>query len=240
MVRERSVPLPAGEQMPAELALPDRGQGPGVVIITDIFGRTPFYQHLGRRLADAGYVSLLPDIFFREGELSEVTREAAFARRDKLDEARALRDMLHAASWLEEHEALVGGRLGLLGFCLGGTLALDMCAERDGFAAVCYYAFPAGMPDSGAPAPLDVVDRITGPILAFWGDEDYIDMDEVRGLGDAMAEHDKDYDAVIYPGVGHGFLRGLTEGGSDGEAAHDSWERSLAFLARHLPADASA
>jgi carboxymethylenebutenolidase len=236
--RDVSVPLPAAEQLPVELALPDRGQGPGVLLICDIFGRTPFYRHLTRRLADAGYTALLPDIFFREGELSEVTREAAFARREQLDEARALRDLHTAAEWLERHEAVGGARLGLLGFCLGGTLALDMCAERDGFAAACYYAFPSGLPRSNAPAPLDVVDRIRGPVLAFWGDQDYIDMDEVARLGDAMAHHNKDYDAHLYPGVGHGFLRGLVEGGDDHEAARDSWERTLLFFAQHLPAEA--
>lgn len=234
-VRDTAVPLPAGQHLPVEMALPDSGQGPAVLIIVDIFGRTPFYRQLNRRLADAGYVSLLPDIFFREGELPEVTREAAFARREQLDEGRALQDLLTAATWLGEQDEVHGRRLGLLGFCLGGTLALDMCAERDDFAAACYYAFPAGMPRSTAPAPLEVVDRIRGPIVAFWGDQDYIDMDEVGRLGDEMARHGKDYEAIIYPGAGHGFLRGLEEdSGPDHEAATDSWSRSLSFFARHV------
>lgn len=237
-VRDVTVPLPAGQHLPAEMALPDSGQGPGVVIIVDIFGRTPFYRKLNRQLADAGYVSLLPDIFFREGELPEVTREAAFARREELDEGRALQDLLTAATWLNQRDGVGGLRLGLLGFCLGGTLALDMCAERDDFAAVCYYAFPAGMPRSSAPAPLDVVDRVRGPILAFWGDQDYIDMDEVARLGEEMVRHDKDYEAIVYPGAGHGFLRGLEEDtGPDREAATDSWSRSLSFFARHLTSE---
>lgn len=236
--RDITVPLPAGEALPAELALPDRGHGPSVLIVTDIFGCTAFYRHLNRRLADAGYVSLLPDLFFREGELAEVTREAAFARRDQLDEGRALRDMLTAARSLGERPETRGGRLGLLGFCLGGTLALDMCAEEDGYAAVCYYAFPAGMSGSSAPAPLDVVDRVRGSVLAFWGDQDYIDMDEVAALGDQMARNDKDYHAHVYSGAGHGFLRGLVEPDSpEREAAVDSWERTLAFFDRQLARD---
>lgn len=237
-VRDTTVPLPAGEHLPVEMAMPASGQGPAVLIIVDIFGRTPFYRKLNRQLGDAGYVGLLPDIFFREGELAEVTREAAFARREQLDEGRALHDLLTAATWLDQRDEVHGSRLGLLGFCLGGTLALDMCAERDDFAAVCYYAFPAGMPRSSAPAPLDVVDRVQGPILALWGDQDYIDMDEVGRLGDEMARHDKNYEAIIYPGAGHGFLRGLEEeSGPDHEAASDSWGRSLSFFARHVMAE---
>lgn len=228
------LPLPEGEWLPAELAQPAPGQGPGVLLITDIYGGTSFYRHLHRRLADAGYTSLMPDIFFREGELGERTREAALARRARLDEGRALGDLLRAAEWLGQHEAVSGARLGLLGFCLGGTLALDMCAERDGLAAVCYYAFPSGMCGSNAPAPLDVVPDVTGPVLAFWGDEDYIDMDEIEKLRDMMAKHGRNYNAIIYTGVGHGFLSDLGGEQPGGNAAHDSWRRSLAFFAQHL------
>lgn len=235
-VHEVAVPLPSGERLPAELALPDGGQGPGVVILVDIYGCTPFYRQLNQRLASAGYVSLLPDVFFREGELAEVTREAAFARKAQLDDARALDDLLAATGWLAGRDEVGGARLGLVGFCMGGTFALDIAAQRDDVATVGYYAFPAGMPGSNAPAPLDVVDQLQGPMLCFWGDQDYIDMDEVARLGEQATAHGKDYDAIIYPGVGHGFLRGLVEDGADSEAAHDSWQRALAFLSAHLPA----
>lgn len=238
-VRTVSVPLSHGEELPAELALPDSGQGPGVLLIVDIYGCTPFYQDLSRRLAAAGYLTLMPDIFFRDGELPEVTREAALARRERMDEARSLDDLLQAARWLEDREDVQGARTGLLGFCLGGTFALDMCAERDAFAAVCYYPFPKGMANFTAPVPLDLVDRVSGPMLAFWGDRDYIDADDIRRLEDEMHRHGRDYEAIIYPGGTHGFLRGLVEDGEETEAAKDSWERTLGFFAKRLPASSS-
>lgn len=234
-----SLPLPSGERLPAEVALPDGGQGPGVLILVDIYGCTPFYRQLNRRLAAAGYVSLLPDVFFRLGELPEVTREAAFARKAELDDARALDDLATAAAWLAARDDTGGSRLGLLGFCMGGTFALDLAAQRADVATVGYYAFPRGMPNSSAPAPLDVVDRLQGPMLCFWGDQDYIDMDDVTQLGDEARDQGKDYHAIVYPGVGHGFLRGLVEDGPEHEAAHDSWQRALAFFAAHLPASAT-
>lgn len=73
---EVAVPLPSGERMPALLARPAGGRGPAVLLVSDIYGRTPFYVSLAAQLAAAGYVALLPDLFFRQGELPEITRDA--------------------------------------------------------------------------------------------------------------------------------------------------------------------
>ena len=67
-----------------------------MLLVPDIYGPSPFYAELTRRLAGAGFAATLVDYFFREGPLVEVTREVAFARRSRFDERRALRD-LHAA-----------------------------------------------------------------------------------------------------------------------------------------------
>src|SRR5262249_8322659 len=78
---EVQVPLGCGEVMPAVVARPEGGGGPGVLIVHDIFGRSPFYENLARRLAMAGFVALLPELFFRLGPLRERSLELAFARR---------------------------------------------------------------------------------------------------------------------------------------------------------------
>src|SRR5713226_4374122 len=81
-----------GGAMPALLALPERTPAPGIVIVNDIFGRSPFYEHLAGRLAQAGYVALDPEFFFREGPLPEQTREASQERAKRLDFKRAVDD----------------------------------------------------------------------------------------------------------------------------------------------------
>src|SRR5713226_4342772 len=107
-----------GGAMPALLALPERTPAPGIVIVNDIFGRSPFYEHLAGRLAQAGFVALDPEFFFREGPLPEPTREAAMARRPKLNEKRTLADLGAAIDWLRGRRD-VSGRIGTIGFCMG-------------------------------------------------------------------------------------------------------------------------
>src|SRR5437660_3118931 len=170
---EVEIPL-IGKQgeLPALLARPRLNAGAGVLVVADVFGRSPFYEELAGRLALAGYTALLPDFFFREGPLPERTREAAGERRRKLDDARSLVDLSQAIGWLKL-QPNAGGRVGTVGFCMGGSFVLLLAAERDDLASVCYYGFPAGGPmPTRAPAPLAVADRIHGPLLGFWGDQD--------------------------------------------------------------------
>jgi len=234
------LPLPSGERMPAWVSQPEIDPRGVILLLHDIYGRTSFYRGLCSRLAAAGFVALLPDFLFRQGELVEPTREAAYARRSRLDERGALRDLAAAIEWAQSRWPDVAERVGTIGFCLGGTLALDLAAERSDLATVCYYAFPAGLSGAlAAPAPLDLVHQMTGPILAFWGeDEEVVDMRDVSRFATAMAAARVEYEQVVYPGAGHGFLAhsNLEEGNPLSVPAQDSWNRTLAFFSRHLAA----
>ncbi|MFN2613189.1 MAG: dienelactone hydrolase family protein [Actinomycetota bacterium] len=216
--------------MPALVARPKgKPEAAGVVIIADIRGRSPFYEDLAARLATAGFRTVLPEFFFREGPLPDATRDAMMARRAKLDEERSLRDF-HAAL-----DTLGNGRKGLIGFCMGGTLVLDLAAERDDLASVCYYGYPAGsrsMPKA-ARAPLDRVDSMKGPILGFWGDQDEgAGMHNVESLVKAVRDRGEEFDHMIYPGIGHGFLAAsrLEPDEPMYEPACDSWTRAVEFF----------
>src|SRR5256885_13302347 len=121
---EITIPATGGDSMPAMLALPEGGPAPAVLVICDVFGRSPFYESLAARIATAGFEALLPDFFFRVGPLAERTREAAFARRARLDERGTLDDLQAALRWLRERPG-PAGRIGTVRFCIGGTLVLD-------------------------------------------------------------------------------------------------------------------
>ena len=244
VVREEvRVPVVGGEEMPALLARPEQGAGPPVLVIHDIFGRSPFYEDLAGRLAVAGFTALLPDFFFRHEPLPERNLDLAYARRSTLNERRALRELAGAIDWLGERigarQARTGRkRAGTIGFCLGGTMVLDLAAARDDLASVCYYGFPAPGPtdnDLTLPPPLTLVDRMNGPILGFWGDQDVgVGLPNVYGLERALRERGVAYEQVIYPGVGHGFLAAGPDAGASYEAAKHSWVRTLAFYREHL------
>src|SRR6266511_4119215 len=226
-LREVRVPLATGEELPALYAHPDH-DGPGVLVVADIYGRAPFYEDLTARLAVAGFHALLPDQFFRQGPLAEQTREAAFARRGQLDDLRALADYRTAIDWLRGQPGVVGARVGTIGFCMGGTFVLNLAAERDDLATVCYYGFPQGprtSPNPG-PAPVDQVGSVHGPVIGFWGDQDEgVGMDNVAKLVEGLKSHGVDFEHEVYPGLGHGFLaQALTSTDHHGHAgAVGSW-----------------
>lgn len=221
------------------LALPDRaapGSAPAVLVVSDVFGRTPFYESLAARIATAGFEALLPDFFFRVGALPERTREAAMERRERLDEQRSLEDLRGALRWLRGRAA--GGRIGTVGFCMGGSYVLHLAASEHDLVSVCYYGFPAhALPSS--PSLIEQADRMTGPILGLWGDQDEgVGMDNVAALASRLAEHGVDFQHRVYPGLGHGFLaRTEFDAANDAyEPACESWALSLDLWRQHLRA----
>jgi carboxymethylenebutenolidase len=237
--REVTSPLPTGEAMPA-LHARGAGGGPPVLIIADVFGRSPFYEHLASLLAEAGFQALLPDYFFRQGALREATKEAAFARRAQLDENGSLRDLAAAADWLrgETRAAVVG----TVGFCMGGTFALDLASTNDDLVSVAYYGFPAAAAQNTSPPapprPIDLVDQLRGPVLAFWGDRDEtVGMDSVDAYVDAATAGRADFSHRILAGLGHGFL-GQADLGDPDDAGGATWIETIDFLRRHLAARA--
>ncbi len=224
--------------MPALLALPERLPAPAVLVANDVFGRSPFYEHLARRLAQAGFVAVDPEYFFREGGVAAGDREGATARARELDQNRTLRDLEAAADWLRRRPD-VRGRIGSIGFCMGGTLVLDLAASGKVDATVCYYGFPARRSPSPKepPAPLEIADRLKGPLLGWWGDQDAgVGMANVSALDEKLQEAKIAHEFHVYPGLGHGFLRAfLDDESSPGyRQACESWTRTLEFFRERL------
>jgi dienelactone hydrolase len=235
-VRTEEASVPVGDaQMPAFHAAPRTdGVHPMVLVIGDIYGaRSPFYEHLAELLAASGFDAYVPEYFFRAGELAEKSMEAAFERKGRLDEHRVLDDLEAAVERLRKGD----GRVGIVGFCLGGSLALNLAARRDDLATVCYYGFPAGPPGPpGDPSrtaarPLDEVDAVNGPILGFWGSEDArVGMDNVAAYADALTGRGVDFRHSILPGLDHGFLAAAFESDDATNAARATWNETIDFL----------
>jgi carboxymethylenebutenolidase len=232
-VEDAAIPVEDGA-MPALLALPERMPAPGILIINDVFGRSPFYDQLARRLAQAGFVAVTPEYFFREGSLPEPTRDAAVARAKQLDFKRWGRDMSAAIDWLRARPLV--NRIGTIGFCMGGTQVLLLSARREDIAAaVSYYGFPADARTEAS--PIELARKMRGPILGHWGDQDAgVGMDSVEKLRAALDAAGVEHEFHIYPGLGHGFLKAsLEDEKAPGYAqACTSWTRTLEFYRRRL------
>ncbi|CAM5692411.1 dienelactone hydrolase family protein [Streptomyces canus] len=231
--REVGIPLPTGEVMPA-LHVTAAPGAPGVLIIADMLGRSPFYEHLAALLAAAGFQALLPDVFFRQGPLPEPGTEAAVARRAQLDERQSLDDLRVAVDWLGKRSTTIP--VGTIGFCMGGTFALDLASSRGELVTVAYYGFPEppAWVVSPPPRPIDLVGSLRGPVLAFWGDRDTtVGMASVERYAEQAADANPHFEHAVLSGLGHGFL-GASDLGDPADPGGATWARSVAHLRSHL------
>ena len=231
------IALADGAVMPAYLALPRSGSGPGVLIISDEYGRSPFYDNLARKLADLGYVALCPAPFHRQAPLRRRDAEDVRERWAAGNEVDMLSDLDASLDWLAARSDVTEGRLAVMGFRMGGTFALNLAATRRDVATCCFYGFPAGSPTSGVkgPSPLDVVDDMAGPVIGFWGENDTaVTMDSVQQLVEALDGRGVEFHCLTYPGVGEGFMAEERPDDRTADAARHAWVRVTAFLRRHV------
>jgi carboxymethylenebutenolidase len=238
---EIEIPVAGGEALPTLLVEADASAPHGAILVVgDIGGaRRQFIDFIAGELGKAGYDAIVPEFFFREGPLPEMSKEAVAERRAKLDDVRTIADLSVAIEWLRARPRFHGLRVGTIGFCLGGTFVLNLASAREDLATVCYYGFPAETPLTAGvqgPYPRDEVDRAAGPLLAFWGDQDQrAGQENIAAYIAAMEARDIDFEAVVYPGLDHAFLTKEWEQGSAGHVpAMDSWRRALAFYAAKL------
>lgn len=236
-VTTRYESVPAGDDhFDAYCALPESGTGPGVLVFQEIFGINDNMRTLAGRLADAGYVALVPDMFWRIERRFERKDESgmadAFAMVQKLDFDKAVEDITSSHAHLLRMPEC-SGKVGAMGFCLGGGLAFAaaIMSRVDGRgldAAVCYYG-------SAINGMLPHVGRLECPVLFHYGERDaYIPLESIAEVEAAVSGR---------PGVefyrydaGHAFSNEDAPTFYDAEAAAEAWPRTLDFLARHLSA----
>lgn len=230
------LPLTTGT-LPAFLARASSESAPAILLLHDVNGANAFYHDLARRLALAGYTTLLPDLFHRYGPLADDSREARFARMQATEQANLLSDIESSLLWLQQ-DSQATGKVATIGFCMGGTLALLGASHFPIPAAtIAWYGFPNRERTPVAPiVPLDIdqVANIESPLLAFWGTADAgVGMDNVTAYDERLNEYHKPHDFVIYDDIPHGFLT-FDEASPNYVAASDSWRKALAFLGTHL------
>jgi carboxymethylenebutenolidase len=215
----------------AHLALPAAGGGPGLVLLQEIFGVNAYVKDAARRLAELGYVVLAPDLYWRTEpglELAPTEMQRAFGAMQKLDRDAAVGDAIATLAALRGMPEVTGDA-GVLGFCLGGTLAWQVAAQGDPAVAVCYYG-------SGIPAALDAASAIACPVLLHFGGADqYLPREQVDAVAAMAAAHDG-FECHVHEGAGHAFDNSFAPQFTNPPAAAAAWELTAAFLARELPA----
>jgi carboxymethylenebutenolidase len=234
-VQERSERVNAADgsgTFAAHVAVPDAGRGPGVVVIHEIFGVNEYITGTCRRLAELGYVALAPDLFWRVAPgLALAHDEEGLTRAmenvSRFDAEAAVGDVAAALDHLRSLPEVEGG-VGVLGFCLGGTLAYLAAAVASPDVAVSYYG-------SGVPAALDQADDIRCPLLVhFGGDDPYIPREQIEAARSALSDR-PGVTFVVHEGAGHAFDNDLAPMFHQPEAASAAWQQTAAFLQEALP-----
>jgi carboxymethylenebutenolidase len=216
------------------------GPWPGVVMVHEIWGVDDVLRRQAARLASAGYVVLAPDLLGEGRRLGcMVSTFRALQARAGLpfDLIRGARDQLLA-------DPQVNGKVGVIGFCMGGAFALLLSSDGFDASAVNY-----GM----VPEDVDEVLRGACPVVGSYGGRDTRLAREVPRLHAALETNGAAYDLKVYPSAGHSFLNDEPNGprllrplmklahvGPDPVAAADAWLRIEAFFGEHLHRDGAA
>lgn len=202
----------------------------GVVIIPDVRGLHPYYIELAVRFAEAGVNAVGVDLLARTAGAS--LRDASFDAAPHVAAVRAETIDLDVAAAVAHLRGVIGpaGHIFTAGFCFGGRISFTQAAAGLDLAGVIgFYGWPVGESRGGVPAPAEMADRFTCPVLAIFGVAD-------RGIGeDARAAFDRaleragvEHRTVIYPGAPHSFFDRHAARFADASA--DAWRQVLDFM----------
>ena len=247
MQSDITIPFESGA-VTAHLALPEgSGKYPCLIVIEEIWGVNDHMKDVANRYAQEGFIVLSPELL-PEGLLQQLTPDlmkdlfdpekrhevqpklrAAMApimqpeySKETITKLRACVDYLIA-------HAQGNGKVGVLGFCFGGTYSMQLSISDPRIdACVVFYG--------QTPDPVDQVKALACPVLELHGEKDANIVPTLPKLEAAMKEYDKDFELIVYPGAGHAFFNDTNPLAYNAQAAQDAWNKSLAFLHKHLEA----
>jgi carboxymethylenebutenolidase len=232
-----TIPRRDGTSMRAHLALPTgTGGRPGVVVLHESFGLNADIRRLANRFADSGYAALAPDLFDRPGIRAVCIAQTILSVRTRTGPV--FSDIDLAREFLAARAEVIGDRIAIAGFCLGGGFALIAALQGPYRAAAPYYGEVA-----------KDIKHFEGicPVVAGYGGKDRVYAPHGERLERHLATLGVEHDVKVYPDAGHSFMsqheqtfivrlaaRGPMKVGYDEAASEDSWRRMLAFFERHV------
>jgi len=216
-----------GGSTPGYLVLPEGdGPFPGVVAIQEWWGLNAHMQAIAERLAGAGFVALVPDLY--HGQIAEEPDEArklAMA----LNREKAIQEISAAGRYLTGLDEVAPKQVGLVGWCMGGGLSLSTAAHNGVVgAAVCFYGRPLEASDTA---------RLSVPVLGLYGELDAgIPASIVHDFEKELEKNGVTHDIHMYAGAQHAFFNNTRPKSYHAEAAEDAWERTMTWFRTHLTA----
>jgi carboxymethylenebutenolidase len=226
--------IPGYEARPAAA-----GKYPVVVVISEIWDVHEYIKDVCRRFAKVGYYAVAPEMFHREGgvghipNVQDILKIVLAVPRKQL-----LQDLSAVADYARKQPAARADRVGVTGFCWGGSTTIQFAAHyQDLGAAVAWYGPPARpYKDDPPKTGFDVAHEIKSPFLGLFGEEDKNPPPEdVRKFEEMLKRNNKNVEIVIYKGAGHAFHADYRPSYRP-EAARDGWARCVAWFDKYLKA----
>lgn len=223
------VEFPSNGQNPTGyLATPHSGSGPGIVVIQEWWGLVSHVKDVCDRFAREGFTALAVDLYHGAAASLKEPDEAGKLMME-MDIPRASKEMGGAVQWLTQGDKATGDAVGVVGYCMGGGLALYLATLRPEVrACVCYYGvipWPSVKPDYS---------RLHGPVLGHWGSgDDWNTRDKVGELESEITAAGQRADFHWYD-AGHAFFNDDRPEIFNADAARLSWDRTLAFFRQEL------
>ena len=204
------------------LAVPESGSGLGVIVFQEWWGLVDHIKQICDRLAGAGFTALAPDMY--HGDCTSDPDEAGRLMM-VLEVPKVAADASAAIEFLRGQDTCSGDRVGVMGFCLGGQLALYSACENAETVGACvnyYGVHPNIRPD---------VTQLGCPVVGFFAEKDgFVTGEVVETLAASLRDAGKTFDFKTYPGVDHAFFNDTRTDVYDNDAATDAWNRTVSFL----------
>lgn len=229
-IRETTVQYPSGNvRMKAFVAAPTtKEKRPAIIVVQEWWGLSDHIKDIARRYAAEGYVAIAPDLYSRLGHALTTDAGEAGKLMNSLKQEDGLKDLNATVAYLKSVPEVDGARIGVTGFCMGGSYALMLpCVNEAIKAAVPFYG--------QVPNPDTPLQKLSAPVLYFYGEDDgWITKADVQRLAAALKKYNKSGEIKIYPGAPHAFFRDNDPSVYRPEAAKDAWARTKGFFKQHL------
>ena len=218
-----------GVTVRAYLATPQtKEKRPAIIVVQEWWGLNDHIKDIARRFAREEYVTIAPDLYSRLGYKVATDPNEAGKLMNALQQEDGLKDLNATVSYLKTVPKADASRIGITGFCMGGSYALMLpCVNPAMKAAVPFYGW--------IPNPDTPLQKLACPILYIFGEGDaFIPKSEVQRLANALKKYNKPGEIKTYPGAGHAFFRDTDKNVYRPAEAKDAWTRTLTFFKQHL------
>ena len=227
-----SIPV-SGREIPGYRAKPAGAVKPPIVLVVqEIFGVHEYIRDVCRRLAQAGYLAVAPELYVRQGDVTHMTNfEEIRPIVARVPDAQVLGDLDATAAWAEQ-DGGDGARLALTGFCWGGRIVWLYSAHSAKLrAGAAWYGRLAGDKTDLQPSfPLDVAAQLHAPVLGLYGAEDTgIPLESIERMRKEIAAASGASRIDVFDGAPHGFHADYRPSYREA-AAREGWTRMLAWL----------